>query len=124
MPTCARSFLYPSCSSPIGKAFNAFRMPSGDTDAITEAPVKGVVKAWHHSSFAFDALILEDGGAENSKFAPDGGFSMAVVRLRKGASADELERKLNAIDMGTKRIGAPPTSGRPTRAMMPTTILP
>ncbi len=91
--------------SPIGKAFNAFRMPSGDTDAITEAPIKGVVKAWHHSSFAFDALILEDGGAENSKFAPDGGFSMAVVRLRKGASADELERKLNAIDMGTKRIG-------------------
>ena len=91
--------------SPIDKAFNAFRIPTGDSDAVSKLPVKGVIKAWHHSSFAFDALTLEDGTDASSRFNYGGMFTTVVVRLRKGASADDFRKKLNAIEIGVKRVG-------------------
>ena len=91
--------------SPIDKAFNAFRIPTGDTDAVMSEPVKGVIKAWHHSSFAFDVLFLEDGTNVSSRFNYGGLFNTVVVRLRKGASAADFEKKLNAIEIGVKRVG-------------------
>ena len=91
--------------SPIDKTFNAFRIPTGDLSAVRSEPVKGVIKAWHHSSFAFDVLFLEDGTNVSSKFNYGGLFNTVVVRLREGASADDFEKKLNAIEIGVKRVG-------------------
>jgi len=91
--------------SPIDKVFNAFRIPTGDLSAVRSEPVKGVIKAWHHSSFAFDVLFLEDGTNVSSRFNYGGLFNTVVVRLRKGASAADFEKKLNAIEIGVKRVG-------------------